>query len=371
MSKPARTSVLNSAQQATGILFSKKLLSWNSRSNKREMPWKGEKDPYKIWLSEIILQQTRVEQGMAYYQKFVQSFPTIKNLADAPDTKIFKHWEGLGYYSRCRNLVATAREIAYNRHSAFPKDFGSILQLKGVGPYTAAAIASFAYNLPHPVLDGNVFRVYSRIFNIKKPIDDQAGKEYFNKLAHEILPAGKAALYNQAIMDFGATTCKPQPTCGNCFFNTHCMAYLQGTQLALPIKEKKIKVRERWFNYVIFRYKDQIAIRHRVEKDIWQHLYEYYLLESAEELSVKQVKKEIKSKLNIPLKEVNVLNRKDQKLSHQLIHFHFLLMELVSCEQIGDFQWIRRVDLLHFPFPRQLQLMNKELEKALAGRKFD
>src|SRR5579859_1431456 len=196
------------------IDFTKTLLGWNSSGNFREMPWKGEKDPYKVWLSEVILQQTRVQQGWAYYEKFINAFPTIKDLAAALEQKVFKLWEGLGYYSRCRNLIATARKISDEYNGRFPHTYEEILALKGVGPYTAAAIASFAYNLPHAVVDGNVVRVLARFFGITTAADTTSGKKQFAELATALLDPSQAGIYNQAIMDFGATVCTPRnPQC--------------------------------------------------------------------------------------------------------------------------------------------------------------
>ncbi len=186
------------------------LMRWNRLQNTRQMPWKGEKDPYKIWLSEIILQQTRVEQGLKYYEKFVSNFPEVHKLAAAKDEKVYKLWEGLGYYTRCRNLIESARFISKNLNGKFPSTFDNILALKGVGHYTASAIASFAYNLPHAVVDGNVFRVLSRFFGIKTPIDSTKGKKLFTQLAIELLDKKKPGIYNQGLMDFGAVICKPQ-----------------------------------------------------------------------------------------------------------------------------------------------------------------
>jgi A/G-specific adenine glycosylase len=197
--------------------FTKQLLHWNSTQNNRQMPWKGEKDPFKIWLSEIILQQTRVDQGRAYYDRFVSTFPNIKKLASASEKKVFKLWEGLGYYSRCKNLIATARFITKEKQGKFPETYEEILSLKGIGPYTAAAIASFAFNLPHAVVDGNVFRVLSRFFGIDIPVDNSNGKKIFSKLAESLLNSRQPGIYNQAIMDFGAVICKPQnPLCLSC-----------------------------------------------------------------------------------------------------------------------------------------------------------
>lgn len=362
MSSHAANSVLTPIQEEKGSLFTRRLLTWNSRKNERKMPWKGEKDPYKIWLSEIILQQTRVEQGMSYYQRFIQSYPTIRQLADAPDNDIFKLWEGLGYYSRCRNLILTAREIASKHNGNFPVDYHDILQLKGIGPYTAAAIASFAYNSAHPVVDGNVFRVYSRIFNCNKPIDTGKGKDYFNRVAQNLLPPKKAALYNQAIMDFGAVICKPLPLCEVCFFKQDCLAYNAGTVLDLPVKEKKVAVRNRYLNYILFRYNNRIAVRQRQQKDIWQHLYEYYLMESEKAASLKQVQMQLHKEIKLPDSIVlNPVSSCVQKLSHQLIHFKIYQVELPTKPVLHDYEWITEKELARLAFPKQLQLLNKQL----------
>jgi A/G-specific adenine glycosylase len=264
----------------TAGLFVEGLLKWNKKDNLRQMPWKSEKDPYKIWLSEIILQQTRVEQGLKYYQNFINRFPDIHSLASAEDSEIFKYWEGLGYYSRCANLIESARYISKDLKGEFPRDHDSILRLKGVGRYTAAAIGSFAFNLPYAVLDGNVFRVLSRIFDIDIPIDSTEGKKIFFDLSQNILPVKKAGIYNQAIMDFGAVICKPYPDCAACFFSSHCKAYLLGKQDLLPVKGKKVKTRKRWMNYFIVSHNDEILIRQRNEKDIWNRLFEFVLIET-------------------------------------------------------------------------------------------
>src|SRR5258705_4088207 len=227
-----------------GINFSRILMAWNRKKNKREMPWKGEKDPYKIWLSEIILQQTRVEQGLKYYENFIMAFPTIEKLAKAKEERVYKLWEGLGYYSRCKNLMITARNIVNNYNGKFPDDYEQIIKLKGIGPYTASAIASFAFDQPFAVVDGNVFRVLARVFGIKKAIDLPDGKRHFNDLAGRLLDKKNPGIYNQAIMDFGATVCKPIPNCTHCPFNKVCKARLNDSIEELPIKLKKLSVKE-------------------------------------------------------------------------------------------------------------------------------
>jgi A/G-specific adenine glycosylase len=259
--------------------FSQKLQAW-SDAHPRNMPWKGEKDPYKIWLSEIILQQTRVEQGWAYYERFIQHYPTVQHLADAPEAAVLKDWEGLGYYSRARNLHATARHIANALGGAFPDTYEGILALKGVGPYTAAAIASFAYNLPYPVLDGNVYRILSRLFGIEMPIDTPAARRIFEQKAADLLDRTQPGLHNQAMMDFGATHCLPvRPLCDTCPFHADCMAVHTGRVSELPVKSKNIVKKERFFLYIVLKQGEQTWIQQRTTQDIWQQLYEFPLIE--------------------------------------------------------------------------------------------
>jgi A/G-specific adenine glycosylase len=261
--------------------FTISLLHWNRTVNSRQMPWKGVKDPYKIWLSEIILQQTRVEQGRDYYHRFIEAFPTITQLADAADDKVFKLWEGLGYYTRCRNLLATARFIAYERMGKFPEAYKDILDLKGVGPYTASAIASFAYSLPHAVVDGNVVRILSRVFGIASPVNDPATVKLFLHLADDLLAKDHPAEYNQAIMDFGAMVCKPrQPFCDQCPLQADCEAFRHGWVDRLPVKAPRPEKRKRYLHYILFHHNGNIYCRKRVSRDIWQNLFEFYLVES-------------------------------------------------------------------------------------------
>ena len=282
----------NSREQAQKT-FVPTLLRWNKEKNTRQMPWKGEKDPYKIWLSEIILQQTRVEQGLNYYNNFIKTFPDIHKLAKAADEKVFKLWEGLGYYSRCRNLLVTARYISKELNGKFPDNYEDIRKLKGVGPYTAAAISSFAFNLPYAVVDGNVFRVLARIYGITIPIDSTDGKKYFATLAENLLDKKQPGYYNQAIMDFGAVICKPvTPLCLNCGFKKFCSAFINNKINELPVKEKKISIKKRWFYYLVLEYKNEIAVRQRIEKDIWQDLYEFPLIEADKEMDKKNILKQ-------------------------------------------------------------------------------
>jgi A/G-specific adenine glycosylase len=340
----------------TKTVFVEGLLKWNRKSNTRQMPWKREKDPYKIWLSEIILQQTRVEQGLKYYENFIRTFPDVHALANAPQERVFKHWEGLGYYSRCRNLIETAQFISKELKGNFPSVYEAILQLKGVGSYTASAIASFAYNLPYAVLDGNVFRVLSRIFDIETPIDSTEGKKKFSQIAQTILPKSKAGEYNQAIMDFGAVICKPLPECNICFFNEYCKAYLQGKQQLLPIKGKKISIKHRWLNYIVIRYKDEVLIRQRTGKDIWQQLFEFVLIETSRSCSKKQILKQFEKQYFLTnYRLIAGFEQTTQKLSHQSICFSFILVEVLKKEEVEHFTWVTIPNLNQFAFPKTLK----------------
>lgn len=330
------------------------------------MPWKGEKDPYKIWLSEIILQQTRVEQGLNYYNNFIKTFPDVHKLAKASDEKVFKLWEGLGYYSRCRNLLVTARYISKELKGKFPENYEDIRKLKGVGPYTAAAISSFAFNLPYAVVDGNVFRVLARIFGITVPIDSTDGKKYFANLAENLLDKKQPGFYNQAIMDFGAVVCKPvAPLCSNCGFKNFCSAFINNKINELPVKEKKISIKKRWFYYLVLEYKNEIAIRQRIEKDIWQDLYEFPLIETEKEVDKKNILKQAEKnkwvhKGNYELLAVSPLFK--QQLSHQLLAGQFIKLKLKSNQDPEiNWIWVTKSRIGKFAFPRFInQYLNEK-----------
>jgi len=335
--------------------FASALLHWNDTVNDRPMPWKGETNPYRIWLSEVILQQTRVEQGWGYYPRFIAAFPTVQDLAAAPEQEVFKLWEGLGYYARCRNLIATSRIITEEQGGVFPDSYAGLLSLKGIGPYTAAAIASFAYNLDHAVVDGNVYRVLSRIFGCALPIDSTEGKKYFAARAEELLPRGAARAYNQALMDFGATLCKPVPECARCFFQKHCTAYLSGQQQQLPVKAKKIPVRERYFHYVVLQAGDRLAVREREGRDVWQHLWEPLLLEAEAPQEKGGLLLRLQQEYGLDPRDYEVESadaRSRQRLSHQLIHFYFVHLRLRRKTDLPGFRWIALNELHQYPFPK-------------------
>jgi A/G-specific adenine glycosylase len=337
--------------------FVGELLHWNRNDNFREMPWKGEKDPYRIWLSEIILQQTRVEQGWKYYEAFIHAFPAIKDLAAAPEQQVFKLWEGLGYYTRCRNLIATAKFITDQKEGIFPDAYEEILKLKGVGPYTAAAIASFAYNLPHAVVDGNVFRVLSRIYSIETPIDSTQGKQEFIQLANEMLPVDQAGIYNQAIMDFGASVCKPIPICESCFYQEKCFAYMQKKQALLPVKAKKPGKRMRWFHYIVIEHGDELLIHQRKVKDIWQDLFEPLLIEAKDQLNKQEIVKQLQITYQINPADYEIISAAataTQKLTHQTIHFSFLHLQCHTKPEIKGFIWVKQQQLNEYPLPKTI-----------------
>lgn len=267
--------------------FSHTLLQW-FEANGRELPWRQTRDPYRIWVSEIILQQTRVVQGIDYYRRFVDRFPTVQALAAAEPDEVMTYWEGLGYYSRARNLHAAARQVV--ELGAFPTDYKGIRALKGVGDYTAAAIASFAFGLPHAVVDGNVYRVLSRYYGISTPIDSTQGKKDFAELAQTLLVKDNPALYNQAIMDFGALQCVPKsPVCPECPLFDDCFARSKGRVEQFPVKTKKTAVKERFFAYVIILEESSIYIHRRGEGDIWAGLYEPLLIETPQRATTADV----------------------------------------------------------------------------------
>ena len=346
--------------------FTKKLLKWHKKENSRDMPWKGEKDPYKIWLSEIILQQTRVEQGLNYYHSFLKNFPSVNHLAAAPKTKVYKLWEGLGYYNRCKNLINTARDVVENRNGKFPEELEELKSLKGIGPYTAAAISSFAFNKPNAVLDGNVFRVLARVFGIRKQIDSTEGKFFFSKLAADLLEKKQPAIYNQAIMDFGATVCKPQPDCSICPFIKYCKAFQTSSISELPIKGKKTTIKKRWFNYLIVDYKGKLGIEQRNQNEIWENLFQFSLIETKSEkpdeyILTQAVQKKLLNKDSFELIETSQSYR--QQLSHQLIYGKFLRIKLIN-RPIKNKRtiWVTQLSLKEFPFPK---LINQYLEEEL------
>ena len=344
--------------------FTPMLLHWHQHHNLRTMPWKGEKDPYKIWLSEIILQQTRVEQGRAYYERFIQQYPTLAHLANAPDEAVFKLWEGLGYYSRCKNLLQTARQVMQQYNGQLPADYTALLQLKGIGPYTAAAIASFAFQLPYAVVDGNVFRVLARVYDMDTPIDSTAGKQQFTALAQQVLDKAHPDWHNQAMMDFGATICKPTlPHCSTCPLQKICQSYKNGTVQQLPVKEKILQKKKRRFYYFLLEQEGKVWIHKRNRKDIWENLYEPYLVESEVEIQWTEayIKAWLQEQWGITLFSlVQVSGKEVQALTHQQISgqlIHIALQQPLPTLQ--HYQAVAWAALPEKPFPKLVHQLMK------------
>ena len=360
------------------LFFRTELLKWFT-TNHRPMPWKGVRDPYIIWLSEIILQQTTVAQGTAYFEKFCERYPSVSDLANAPSDDVMKMWEGLGYYSRARNLHATAKHISNDFKGIFPNTYDEILKLKGIGPYTAAAIASFAYDLPHAVLDGNVYRVLSRFFGIETPIDTTEAKHIFTELANAVLDPKRPADFNQAIMDFGATHCTPSnPKCAQCPFQAHCSALKEDKVAILPLKSKKMVRRTRFFNYLVVNEGDFVFIKKRLEKDIWLDLYEFPLIET-DDLVESLDEHLLYMSTTMPylpfaIKQLRFVKQSQpfqQLLTHQKIVATFWLFEHAKTDKIliadpdtigrgGNFLKIIQQDLKHYAFPKVIDIYLKE-----------
>ena len=326
------------------------------------MPWKETKDPYKIWISEIVLQQTRVAQGTDYYNRLIDAFPTVQDLAKASEDEVLSLWKGLGYYARARNLHYAAKQIVEDHGGVFPKSYDEIISLKGVGVYTAAAIASFAFDLPHAVVDGNVYRVLSRYFNLSTPIDTTSGKKTYAALAQENLVAKRASHYNQAIMDFGALQCTPvSPSCTTCTLRDSCGAYAQGTVDLLPIKEKKLTIKSRYFNYLYCRKGDKILMMKRKAKDIWQGLYELPMVESHKPMTHKELRGLMNEKLGSTKEEPKIkkLWYHEQRLTHRLIHGSFY--EVTWHDRMSKGEWIAKDKCRLIGIPKIIDLFFKEL----------
>lgn len=345
--------------------------------NQRKLPWRETKDPYKIWISEIILQQTQVKQGYDYYLRFVDRFPNIRTLAEASEQEVLKYWQGLGYYSRARNLHAAAKTIENEMGGIFPGTYKEIRSLKGIGDYTAAAISSFAYNLPEAVLDGNVYRVLARYFAIDTPIDTTEGKKYFMELSKKMLDKQNPALYNQAIMDFGAIQCTPQnPTCLFCPLQDSCASYNESTTTKYPVKAKKTKVQDVYFTYLYLIYKGKFLLHKRSGKGIWKNMYELPLIESnsAEEQQQVLTSNAFKQWMTFFHNPLIRLVAKDIKhvLSHRVIHAQCYLIEigdflnekasnLSEVARKNDCVCVSLNELENYPLPRLITLILEKL----------
>lgn len=303
--------------------FSHKLLPWY-RAQHRPLPWRETRDPYRIWLSEVILQQTRVEQGLGYYLRFTERWPTVAELASADENEVLKGWQGLGYYSRARNLLAAARQVMEEHGGRFPDSHAGLLGLKGVGDYTASAIASISFHRPDAVVDGNVYRVLARVFGIDTPIDSTAGRNQFKALAMELLDPAHPGDHNQAVMELGATVCTPQsPDCPHCPLHEKCTALATGKITNLPVKQGRAKTRDRFFNYLCIRTPDGLYMRQRGAGDIWQGLYELPLVESGKPLAARGMALALGKALGAGWTVGKGDARPPHVLSHQVIHAAF------------------------------------------------
>lgn len=303
-------------------VFSKRIIDWYEE-NKRNLPWRDTRDPFKIWLSEIILQQTRIAQGLPYYLKFVENFPDVKSLARASEDKVLRLWQGLGYYTRARNLHACAKKIETELQGQFPDTFNELKKLPGVGDYTAAAIASFAYREPVAVVDGNVFRVLARIFGIDNDIASNEGKKYFTLKANELIPVDRPDMFNQAVMEFGALHCTPQnPKCDSCPFNKNCVACLHDLQTVLPVKTSKPKVKKRYFYYVVLNRKGKLFMRKRGPGDIWSGLYDFMLIETKRPVTLELLTRQDNRLSKLTVKSLSGIYK--HVLSHQQLITRFV-----------------------------------------------
>ncbi len=326
--------------------------------NRRELPWRKTTDPYKIWISEIILQQTRVEQGLEYYLKFTERFPDCNTLASANEDLVLKLWQGLGYYSRARNLHATAKIISNNYNGVFPQTYSEILSLKGIGPYTAAAVASIAFGLPYPVLDGNVYRFLSRYFGIKARVDSAAGKKEFLKVACEIMNPVKPGFHNQALMEFGALQCTPQaPDCENCPLSASCYAFSRKATEQFPVKTKKTVKRNRYFYFYLIENNNSIWLEKRTRKDIWKNLYQFPVIETPNELNTQEV-----AGLHPPVLNgerytlISISSPHKHVLSHQNLFARLIHIRVEDSPFLNEHYFkIKKKNIHKYPVPRLIE----------------
>lgn len=334
------------------MIFSNSLIQWYLQK-KRDLPWRNTTNPYAIWLSEIMLQQTRVAQGTPYFLSFMDAFPTVFDLAKANEEEVLKLWQGLGYYSRARNLHKTAQYVAFELGGVFPGTYNDLLKLKGVGEYTAAAIASFSYNEAVPVVDGNVFRVLSRYFDVETDIALASAKKEFAALAFELMPKDMPAIFNQAIMEFGALQCVPKsPDCSICVFNESCAALQKKKVDQLPVKSKKVKVRNRYFNYLVVSDEEEnTLIQKRTSKGIWYNLYEFPLIETEKEEGFDCIADQVQKNHFAPNTIIGMMEDNEKsiihKLSHQHLHIKFWKIKIKGRVENG----INKENLKNLPFP--------------------
>lgn len=353
INRPLETNDLQSNED----WFSTQLLDWY-QIHKRSLPWRDTKDPYKIWLSEIILQQTRVNQGLPYYIKFTEAFDTVEEFAAADLDEILKLWQGLGYYSRARNMHICAQTVVEKYNGQFPNNYLELQKLKGIGKYTAAAIASICFDEAVPSIDGNVFRVMSRVFGIEQDIAKASSFRIFFERAAQLIPAEEPGNFNQAMMEFGATVCVPKsPACEECMLAKNCFAYQKDMIQSLPVKSKNIKIKHRYFNYHVFTFEDQLLIRQRPSGDIWTGLYEFDLHETEKSLKSSNFES---AKLKYSSEEIS------HQLTHQKLHIKFHVYEMKSTEQLEQLKneklmsMVSLEALTEYAVPKPIELFLKK-----------
>ncbi|MEI6554093.1 MAG: A/G-specific adenine glycosylase [Paludibacter sp.] len=345
--------------------INKVLHNWYN-TNKRELPWRNTTDPYRIWISEVILQQTRVNQGLEYYNRFVERFPSVKSLAEAEEDEVLKYWQGLGYYSRARNLHKAAKQVSEKHNNLFPSEYKQVLDLAGIGDYTAAAICSIAYNQPYAVVDGNVYRVLSRLFGISTPIDSVKGKKEFSELAQDLLSKSESALHNQAMMEFGALQCTPvSPDCADCPLQSVCHAFASNSISELPVKQLKTKTSNRYFNYLFINYNGKTFLQKRTGKDVWQNLYEFPLIESDKLLSLSELTENEEFRAIFEgistVELIKTTNPIKHILSHRIIIAQFITVTTSQLNnKLNNFIITNLSEIDHFAVSR---LMEQFLEK--------
>ena len=340
-------------------IFNPYIHQWYSNF-KRDLPWRNTRDPYFIWLSEIILQQTRIDQGLDYYLKFTEEYPTISDLANSTEDQVLKLWQGLGYYSRARNLHFTAKFITVQYYGKFPDKYHKLLLLKGIGEYTAAAIASICFNEEFPTVDGNVFRVLSRFFGIADPIDTAAGKKIFRELAAELIKGTDPGMHNQALMEFGALQCTPKkPNCPQCPLNVQCYAFLTHRTGELPVKLTKTKQRDRYFSYFVLLHGDSTWLTKRVHKDIWKNLFEFPMIETTSAINIKELLS-MPEVIQLINPEQSVVEKtqdwKIHLLTHQRINYRIMTVRLLEVNELpDDLMKVNKKDIFNFAVPKLLE----------------
>ncbi len=354
--------------------FTNKLIDWY-RLNKRHLPWRQTSDPYRIWVSEVILQQTRVDQGLSYYERFLQKFPDIQTLADAGDDDVLKSWQGLGYYSRARNLHAAAQQLVKEHGGHFPENYDEILSLKGVGEYSASAIASIAYNLKYPVVDGNVLRFMARFYGIEIPVNSGKGKKLIREKLEKLISSDEPGTFNQAMMEFGATVCKPQQAlCKICVFQEDCVAFRTGKVKDLPVKVYKPIVKKRFFHYLLVLENENNSfftyINKRTEDDIWKNLYDFPLIEMDKIYSVQELERTERWKAIFSENSPRLIFQSRKflhKLSHQELHIQFFVFQAEGFNK-NDYTRLKADQISNYPVPRLIEIfLDEYIKKILTG----